>query len=407
MRRLPRRLALAALVLASVGLTGAGEVAWESRTLPAEPGPHWIWVGDVLLRRAALVDADAGAFRGMVPGGVGIIAPTRSRDGREIYLPSTYYSRGTRGDRTDVVSILDATSLLPLGEVVIPPKRSEHTSWVAGSALSDDGRFLAVFNLTPATSLSIVDVVERRLVGEVDTPGCSLVYAAGPRRFLSLCADGTALAVTLDGSGQEASKVRSERFFDPVADPVTEKAVRRGDEWLFVSFEGYVHPVDVSGGSLRVGDPWSLLDDADREGAWRVGGMQPIALHGPSGELYALVHQGGVDTHKDPGTEVWVYDVARRARVRRVELRNPMASFAADQLGLAPGSLAARAVVLALDLVLPNRGVERIAVTQDPAPLLLTATGFPATLGVYDARGGTHLRDVKEVGIATSLLALP
>ena len=120
------------------------------------------------------------------------------RDGREIYLAETFYTRGTRGERTDVVSIADAITLQSKGEVVIPPKRCEHTSWVAGSALSDDGRFLAVFNMNPATSLSIVDVAERRFVTEIDTPGCSLVYAAGPRRFLSLCADGTALVVTLD-----------------------------------------------------------------------------------------------------------------------------------------------------------------------------------------------------------------
>ncbi len=381
----------------------AAEPLGEVATLPAQPGPHWVWVSDILLRRSALVDADGARFLGMLPGGTGILAPLRSRDGHEIYQAETYYARGTRGERTDVVSIADAITLQPKGEVVIPPKRSEHTSWVAGSALSDDGRFIAVFNLNPATSLSIVDVAERRFVGEIETPGCSLVYAAGPRRFLSLCADGTALVVTLDESGAEASKVRTERWFDPQADPITEKAARRGDQWFFVSFEGVIHPIDVSGEALRFAEPWPLLSDADRSESWRVGGMQQLALHEATGRLYALMHQGGANTHKDPGTEVFVYDVDKRERVQRIALRNQTASFVLDRLGMLPGG----AIDWLLQRALPNEGAERIAVTQDDAPVLLAATAFPATLAVYDGRSGEYLRDVSEVGIATNYVAAP
>ncbi|MCX5739671.1 MAG: amine dehydrogenase large subunit, partial [Proteobacteria bacterium] len=392
-----------AAVFAFATSVHAGEPLGQVATLPAQPGPHWVWVSDILLKRAALVDADGARFLGMLPGGSGILAPLRSRDGREIYQAETYYARGTRGQRTDVVSIADAITLQPKGEVVIPPKRSEHTSWVAGSALSDDGRFVAVFNLNPGTSLSIVDVAERRFVGEIETPGCGLVYAAGPRRFLSLCADGTALVVTLDESGRPASKLRTERWFDPQADPITEKAARRGDQWFFVSFEGFVHPIDVSGEALRFADPWPLLSDADRKESWRVGGMQQLALHGATGRLYALMHQGGADTHKDPGTEVFVYDVDKRERVQRIELRNQTASFVLDRLGMPPGGT----IDWLLQRALPNEGAERIAVTQDDAPVLLAATAFPATLAVYDARSGEYLRDVSEVGIATNYVAAP
>ena len=115
------------------------------------------------------------------------------------------------------------------------------------AALSDDDRFVAIFNWTTGQSLSIVDVEHRQLTADIATPGCSLVYAAGPRRFVSLCGDGAVLSITLDDDGHEAGRTRSEPFFDPQADPVTEKAVRYGNQWLFVSFEGKVHPVDVSG----------------------------------------------------------------------------------------------------------------------------------------------------------------
>jgi methylamine dehydrogenase heavy chain len=399
--------AILAIVLA-IGATGVGvargtEPAGSSASLPAHPGPHWIWVSDIILKRAALVDTDGGRFLGALPGGTGIIAPLRSRDGREIYLAETYYARGTRGERTDLVSIADALTLQPKGEVVIPPKRAEFTSWVAGSALSGDGRFVAVFTLTPATSLSIVDVAERRFVAEVEMPGCSLVYGAGPRRFFSLCADGTALVVTLDAAGKEVSKTRTERWFDPQADPVMEKAARRGDQWFFVSFDGVVHPIDVSGASFRFLDTWSLFTDADRGESWRVGGMQPLALHATTGRLYALMHQGGADTHKDPGTEVFVYDVDKRERVQRIEMRNPAASFVLEQMKMPPGG----AVDWLLQRALPNDGVERITVTQDEAPVLAAATAFPATLAVYDARSGVYLRDVAEVGIALNYVAAP
>src|SRR4029453_12571240 len=172
---------------------------------------------------------------------------------REIYLAESYFSRGVRGERTDVVTVYDAQTLAPLHEIVIPPKRAEYYPGNASSALSDDGRLLAVFNLTPMTSLSIVDVQARRFVAEVPTPGCSLVYAAGPRRFFMLCANGEALVVTLDETGS-AAVGRSARFFDAQKDPLTEKAVRRAHEWLFVSFDGMVQPIDVSGDALQPGE---------------------------------------------------------------------------------------------------------------------------------------------------------
>lgn len=372
-------------------------------SLPAELGPHWIWVSDALLRRAALIDGDTGRFLGQIPAGVGIIAPLRSHDGREIYQAETYYARGTRGERTDRISITDAVTLAPLGEILIPPKRSEHTSWVGGSALSDDGRFLAVFNLTPTTSLSIADVAERRFVGEVETPGCSLVYPAGPRRFLSLCADGTALLLALDESGGVASKTKTQRFFEPQTDPIMEKPVRRGDEWLFVSFAGLVHVVDTSGPELRFPQTWSLVDEAERAAEWRVGGPQNLALHVPSGRLYALMNQAGPDSHKHPGKVVWVFDLAQRKRVQTIDLRSPAASLVMDQTKTQPGG----ALDWLFQVTLPNAGMERIVVTRDPAPLLFAASSFPSTLQVYDATTGAHLRDISEVGIATSLLQLP
>ncbi len=396
-----------------IALCGAGARA----DLPLDPvgrvlevpesGPHRVWISDYLLRRTALVDADTGGFVGTLSAGSGIVAPHFAPDGSEIYLAETHYSRGTRGARADVVTVYDARALRPTHEIAIPPRRADDANGAAASALSDDGRFLAVFNLTPATSLSIVDVRERRLAGEIETPGCSLVYGAGPRRFLMLCGDGAALAVTVSDDGREAAKVRSGPFFDPDSDPVTEKAVRSGSTWLFVSFEGMAYPVDVAGPELAFEDPWPLFDDAARAGSWRIGGAQHLAAHSASGRLYSLVHQGGKDTHKQAGTEVWVYDLAGRERVQRIELANPLAGFLAGLLELRGEGAGARFGRWLLELVLPHQGVDRIAVTQDERPLLFASTGFPATLSVHDARTGEFLRDVPEVGVAASVMRTP
>lgn len=401
-------LVLAALLGSGAGWSAAandpiGRVA----TLPAPPGAHWVWLGDMLMRRAALFDADAASMRGMLSAGMGIVAPLTSPDRREIYLPETYWSRGTRGVRTDVVTVYDATTLAPTAEIPIPPHRANHASGVAAAALSDDGSLLAVFNLTPASSLSIVDVKAREFVAEIPTPGCSLVYGAGARRFLMLCGDGAALAVVLDGQGRELRKDRSEPFFDPQQDPVTEKAARFRDQWLFVSFDGVVHPVDVGGDRLAFPETWPLVDETDRAASWRVGGTQHLTVHAASGRLYSLVHQGGPDSHKAPGREAWVYDVEKHTRVQRIVLANPLMGWVRYALGLDDRDRMSRWISWLIDEVLPNPGVDRILVTQDAQPVLVTSTTFPSTLGVHDAMSGKFLRDVSETGVAGGMLVAP
>ena len=410
-RNLLLRVLAAWLLAGGVALAAEAETVGRSLTLPERPGPHWFWLSDILLHRTALFDADTGELRATLSSGTAgvgfVIAPLFAPDHREVYLAETYYSRGVRDERTDVVTVYDASTLQPLDEIGIPPRRAEYFPGNAANALSDDGRFVAVFNLTPVTSLSIVDVKARRFTTEVSTPGCSLVYAAGAHRFLMLCANGTALTVALDDTGHEARVERSEPFFDPQKDPVTEKAVRRRSEWLFVSFEGVLHPVDVAGDTPRFGETWSLVGDADRRASWRIGGGQHLAVHAASGRLYALMHQGGPDTHKEAGTEVWVYDLATRRRVQRIPVLNPLAGFVGQQLALSGRGRMARFTGWFLPKVLPNPGVERILVTQDDHPVLVMSASLPPTLTVHDAMTGAVVRQVSEPGVAASLLFAP
>ena len=400
-------LILVALLLLPVHLSAevAPEHTGEVATLPQPPHPHWVWAADLILRRSALIDADEGRFLGLINGGYGTVMPLFSRTRPEIYVPATYYSRGTHGARTDVVEIYGVANLGLQGEVEIPPKRATNAVALAHAALSDDDRFLAIFNWTTGTSITIVDVAARRYVGEIQTPGCSLVYPAGPRRFLSLCADGALFTVTLDDAGLEASRSLSTPFFDPKVDPVTEKAVRVGNQWLFVSFDGIVHPVDGSGAEPVFGPTWSLVDAADRAEHWRIGGGQHLAAHRASGRLYALMHRGGPDTHKDPGEEVWIFDLATQRRVTRVPLKNPGFTIYGFPVSGGDGALG-KVTDWLLDHFAPPL-VGYIAVTQDEQPLLVTASQFSGALGIYDASSGAFLRRVGPTGWTSDVLQAP
>ena len=386
------------LCTAPVGAEELGETVGKVLRVPQPPGEHTFWLSDVMLHRAALFDGDAGKMLGSITAGsvgVGfIISPMPSHDHKEIYIPESYFSRGVRGDRTDVVTVYDGASLMPTGEIPIPPKRAEYFPGNAANAMLDDGRFLAIFNVTPAQSATVVDAPARKLTAEVQSPGCSLVYPAGARRFFLLCADGTALVVTLDDNGAVASAARTPRFFDADKDPITEKGARLGNVWHFVSYAGVVHSIDVSGDAPKFGETWPLLTDADRKETWRIGGEQHLAIHQKTGRLYVIMHKGPADTHKWGGPEVWVYDVKTHQRLQRIATQNPISSFI--RLQSETGMSAERGSVVGwlLDHLLPNPGTDGILVTQDDHPLLIgLSIAFPFALSAAGGWGGiAHLQ---------------
>lgn len=388
---------------ADVPIEQTGQVV----SLPTPPGARWLWAGDPIGQRSALVDLESGRMLGSVGSGLGV--PTRlfPRSRAELYVSAIYYARGDHGERTDVLIVYDSVHLLPIAEVVLPAKRAILPFDTGVAALSDDDRFAAVFNLTPATSISIADLEARRFAGEIATPGCSLVYAAGPRRFAMLCGDGAMLLVTLDDSGHELSKVRSQPFFDPERDPVTEKAVRWGNRWLFASFEGQLHTVDLSGSGPRFEPPWSLLSDADRRESWRIGGTRHLAIHQPTGRLYLLVHQGQPDTHKDAGNEIWVYDLARRERVQRIEVANAGLTFMGVPIEVGKNWIWPFNRLASWLMSLFPMGADEVLVSQDAEPILVTGAQGSGGLAIYDALSGEFLRRVYTGNLANLGLQMP
>jgi methylamine dehydrogenase heavy chain len=135
------------------------------------------------------------------------------------------------------------------------------------SALTDDDRFLMVYNFTPAQSVSVVDLKTNKFVGEVDGGAVRSCIRPVRAAYFSLCGDGAALSVKLDDTGKAAAKNRSAKLFDPVKDPVTEKGVRVGNSWLFATFNGDVVPIETSAQgtkTARAGRCWTAKDKTEK-----------------------------------------------------------------------------------------------------------------------------------------------
>ena len=181
-------------------------------------------------------------------------------------------------------------------------------------------------------------------------------------------------SVSVNETGGAASREKTKAFFDPDEDPLSEKAVRYGDTWLFVSFLGWVHPVDFTGDAPVPGEPWSLFTDAQRNDNWRPGGLQYMAVHEGRGWLYVAVHQGGEGSHKDAGSEVWVFDLAKRERRAIIALDTPASS---------------------------------VAVSHDAKPLLYTSDLAAPVVYVYDAVSGEQQRAIAGMMFTPSLLQTP
>lgn len=387
-----------------------------TETLPEPFSATWFWASDPVLERVALVDFASNKVLGSVDGGWGITAPLfPARNHREFYVPESYYSRGSRGERTDLVAIYESTTLSPVAEVIIPPKRAHNALPNANAALTDDEQFLAVFNMTPAQSISIVDVHNRRFVAEIPTPGCSLTYAAGERRIMMFCADGALLFVSLNPDGTLRESQRTERFFDPQKDPLTEKGVRAGNIWYFVSFEGHLYSVDVS---RQPGDtaamfapPWSLVDDEERADRWRIGGRQLLAVHEASGTAFVLMHQGDIDTHKTGGTHIWTFDVAAHRKTGEHALVSPGFTFSGVPTEFGTDWVwpfnQLYTVMTGFSLQEPQARPDAIVVTQGENPTLLLGGQFSGMVALYNASDMTFLRRVTTGNYSNLVLQLP
>jgi methylamine dehydrogenase heavy chain len=155
---------------------------------------------------------------------------------------------------------------------------------------------------------------------------------------------------------------------------VTEKAVRVGGTWYFTSFAGRIFPLRAEAQQAELLAPWWLTTDAERKAGWRPGGMQQLAVNTQGTRLFAIMHRGGVETHKDPGKDIWVYDLQKQRRVQQFALKNLASS---------------------------------IQLSSDDKPLLFSLFIDSTDLDVYDAASGALLRTVDHIGTSPTIMVTP
>ncbi len=362
-----------------LGTSAFAEIAPEPlmviKSLPDSYPPHWIIAVDVSFfhmsnAKIIVLDADSddphARFKGMFNGSF-IPQFYQGKTKPLLYIIETYHSRGNRGERTDVLTIYDKENLSPVGEVIIPPKRTSGMPTNFHLQLVDDEKLALIYNFTPAQSVSVVDMDKREFVGEIPIPGCALVYPMAGRAFASLCGDGAMYSVQLDEHGAQKSSSRTEKFFDPDNDPIMEKAAIHNGVAYFPSFDGKIVPVDLNGDTPKVLPSWSMVEGVD--GGWRPGGISVIAADS-NGFLYVMMHSDGREgSHKDPASEIWVVDTAKKSVSRRIELEMPVIT---------------------------------IALTRDDE--LLVATTVEMNIDVYDANSGERLRTLSGFGQETPFM---
>jgi len=348
----PLQALAAAVALASAAtasLAGAAGAAYPqplpletipaSASLPATYPDSWMLVHDfnfnsIIDGRAAIIDVMGTStnLKGQIPvPQFGTVIASTKRP--EIYTGDTFYSRMTRGERTDVVTIWDKATLAPKGEIPLPGnKRGQMVTIKNGFQLVNDEKWLLVFGFTPGASVYVVDLDARKVINEVSIPGCSMMYPTGQRSFSTLCADGTLSTVTLDAAGQATTTVTSPKPVNDLdQDPMFMMPAMAGRTAWFVTFKGQLHGFDLSGEAVRDLGSFSLGTAPDAAPEWRPGGWQGVSAD-KAGRVYVLMNPNGRDgSHKDGGSDVWVMDPVKRVLVKRITLETPGVSIEVTQ----------------------------------------------------------------------------
>lgn len=289
------------------------------------PGPHLFVAGD---QRIHVIDPLKLKYLGQISTG-GRAQYAFSSRGDEVYIATSFYSRGWTGEREDILQIYDTTTLAAKSEYpVIEKVAMGGAGGKSLSPLSIDGRWLFVQNATPAISVQLIDLPAQKVTGEIPTPGCWGIFpsAAGQLRFTALCGDGKLTTYTMNAAGSEATAALSDKIFDADTDPLFVDAERAGDNLIFTSFNGNIYEVSVAGAAAKLTRKFSIIDGV--EDKWAPGGTQVTSYLADSSILYVLMHDKPYDgSHTDAGKEVWAVDMKKRAVISRSTIRPAKAIF--------------------------------------------------------------------------------
>jgi methylamine dehydrogenase heavy chain len=320
------------LLFVLLGAASAGAQITPQSMQPSEtfsgPGENYF----ISVNRGAgrVFDATTGEMYGLVNVSqmTPAIQPNDAR--REFYATNIFWSRGNYGERTDLLVVHDYENLAPVAEIEIPQK-----SMIIGFrnyiGLLSGGNHVASSNMTPAQSVSITDIANRTFVGEISTPGCSLILPVDNNDFLTICGDGTLMLVQVDDNGNESNRVRSPQFFDLQEDAVYDRPVPSNEGWQLFTHGGTAMHVTVDGDDIDIGDPWAMVTEEEREEGWWPGGGQLATLHRDLGLFYLIMHQGERYSHHEAGNQVWVFSTRGQRKIGTIEFENPLDNIMVTQ----------------------------------------------------------------------------
>ena len=312
----------------------AGDTASAAEPLPAEKLvtlPRIPSTGPLLYstdgQRVLLTDAGTLKWQATLgfPGWRGQYVLPKTKD--LAYLTTSVWGYGEgklQGKRTSFVEIWNVPTASPTGvRIEVPPRLAITGPIQAMAGLSADEKFLFLQNATPATSVTVVDLVANKFAGEIPIPGCFGVYPSvtTPNKFMALCGDGKIVTAIVDAKGKSAKIERSGPIFDADEDPLFMSSVHDGDAFFFISYHGSVYEVNSSGPTATLAQKYSIVDGT--EGGCRPTGEQVLA-YAPEGKvMFVLMIPDAREGDQDSfGKEVWAVDV----RERRVLSRSTIAS---------------------------------------------------------------------------------
>lgn len=340
-------------------------------TLPADYPDTWFFAEDVNFSnmvdgKVVILDAAAGTreYKGQLPAG-SAASFAQSWKRHELYVAETIHELRVRGPRHDYLFVYDTETLNPIAQVELPAKRFQGMPFNSSMILIDDDRLALIYNFTPAASVTVVDLEQRKVLSEVQIPGCAMMFPIGSRGFSTICGDARLTTIHLDENGVVASEAKTAPFIDIDNNAMFMMNAEYKGIRYFPTYLGDIQPIDFNSERPKLLKKWSLLTQQERQDGLRPGGWQLIAGDS-AGDLYVLVHSGGAEgTHKNPSATVYVYSAKDKKRVRTLTLEKPAIS---------------------------------IEVTKGEIPYLI-AFSVDMNLDVYDARTGAHLRTLG--GMAT------
>ncbi|NMN06217.1 MULTISPECIES: amine dehydrogenase large subunit [unclassified Novosphingobium] len=290
--------------------------------------------------------------------------------GKFYYVSSTLWTKASRGTRQDYVSVFDSVDLKLQTDIPIPG-RLLVGGRLNNFVVSPDGKFGYVYNMSPASSVNVVDLAARKFVKSVELPGCASLVSVPGVGISALCSDGS--LATLSLAGAKSAITRSEPFFSATDDPIFDnfQVDRTKNQIVMLSYTGKIYTATL-GAKPVISAPFSLQEAAGVPAGssapnlvnWYPGGVQQMALHVPTGQLYVLMHMGEFWSHKAGASEVWQLDLATRKVVKRMAV---------------PGE------------------PRMIAVTQEATPHLVFA-GEDETVYVYDLATGKQAWKLDQAG---------